>query len=141
MQNHVSCLQSKAKQLLREQDDVQLQLDVFEGLIAARDAWAGVCKSVLDPEWESDELLQLTMEGADRELQELLRERTHTPEHVLQQLPMLPALSVIDRCVLDTAAGLVTESCVLLLGRTLTRGLKRAGNPNTRSRIALFGCP
>lgn len=100
MQNHVSCLQSRAKSLQREQNTIQLQVDVFEGLLCVRDAWAGVVKSVLMPGWECEELLHVAQDGADAELQKLLTERSHAPEHVLQGLPLLPSFSIahIDRC-------------------------------------------
>lgn len=80
----------------------QLQVDVFEGLLCVRDAWSNVVKSVLQPGWEVNELLRLAQQGADEELQELLREGSDPPEHVLEQLPLLPALSLIDRWVKRT---------------------------------------
>jgi hypothetical protein len=107
MQNHVSCLQSRANQLLREQNSVQLQVDVFEGLVCVRDVWAAVLKSVLQPrDWdddECDEQLRAAQQGADEALQQLLNERSQAPEHVLQQLPLLQALSQVDRWVLQTS--------------------------------------
>jgi hypothetical protein len=99
MQNHVSCLQSRANQLLREQNSAQIQLDVFEGLVCVRDVWAAVLKAVLRPGWDCDD--DAAQEGADEALQQLLAERSQAPEHVLQQLPLLPALSHVDRWVLQ----------------------------------------
>jgi len=96
MNNHVSCLQSRANQLLREQGAVQQHLDVLEGLLHARDAWAAVVKSVLQPSWECNELLQLA-QTADQELQSLHSGQPKDSERILQHMPLLPALSRIDR--------------------------------------------
>lgn len=94
MKNHVSCLQSRANQLQREQELVQQQLAVFEGLLCARSTWRQVVEGLLDSSWEADELI---VEQEDRELQALLDEQPQNPEHVLEQLPLLGALRRIDR--------------------------------------------
>lgn len=63
-----------------------------------RDVWAAVLKSVLRPAgWDCDEQLRVAQQGVDEALQQLLTERSQAPEHVLQQLPLLPALSHVNR--------------------------------------------
>lgn len=98
MRNHVYCLQSRAKQLQREQNMVQQQLAVLDGLLYARNAWTHALQAVLQADQQDcDDWLELTQDSIDMELQGLLSEHAHDPERILQQLPMLKALSLIDR--------------------------------------------
>jgi hypothetical protein len=126
MQNYVSCLKSKANQLRQEQGSVQQQVDVFEGLVCVREVWACVLRTVLEPGPEQEQLRQ-----GDQELQQLLDQRgPQVPEHVLQQLPLLPCFAHIDRWVwrvhkgpgggggpARVAVGLPQWQCCLLLAR------------------------
>lgn len=128
MQNHVSCLQSRANQLQREQDSAQLQLDVREGLLAVRDAWSAVIAAVLPASGAK----QLPKRGgsSSRQQEQLQAEQQAPPyssdafpdpqdplgllslpaassngaaadtgvsDDLAQQLPLLPALSQVDR--------------------------------------------
>lgn len=135
MQNHVSCLQSRANQLQREQDSAQLQLDVREGLLAVRDAWSAVIAGVL-PAGGAKQLPK-GGGGSSGQLQGEQQQPQATPcsssapdsqdplgllflpaassngatadtgisDDLAQQLPLLPALSQVDRWGPPAAAG------------------------------------
>lgn len=98
MQNHVACLQSRAKQLLREQDQAQQRLDVCEGLLCVRDIWADVIRRALQPNKYIEEVLEKGQQAIDQQLQSLLGERSsHDMEQLLSKLPLLPFLACVDR--------------------------------------------
>lgn len=101
MKKHIACLQSRAKQLQRQQSGIQDQLAVLEDLLFSRDTWCSVL-SVLREDRSSSSTREQA--STDDELLRLLGQlQPVSPDMIQQRMPMAASLTQIDRQVLTGA--------------------------------------